>query len=142
NGLAYSAVEYLEALRWRGPALAAHLDAVGDIDVVIAPTSRSVAPTIVATDLGGMRGSDPGHHTLHAADELSWPAEPGGAGGAIEIGVADRDAAHWPSVWRRNVDRARPCISSCNQSSPADSGAPMTSADAYLARKSLMNALR
>ena len=54
NGLAYSAVEYLEALRWRGPALAAHLDALGDVDVVIAPTSRSVAPTIVATDLGGM----------------------------------------------------------------------------------------
>ena len=54
NGLAYSAVEYLEALRWRGPALAAHLDAIGDVDVVIAPTSRSVAPTIAATDLGGM----------------------------------------------------------------------------------------
>ena len=54
NGLAYSAVEYLEALRWRGPALAAHLDALGDLDVVIAPTSRSVAPTIVATDIGGM----------------------------------------------------------------------------------------
>ena len=54
NGLAYSAVEYLEALRWRGPALAAHLDALGDVDVVIAPASRSVAPTIVATDLGGM----------------------------------------------------------------------------------------
>src|SRR5262249_37478373 len=53
NGLAYSAVEYLEALRWRGPALAAHLDAIGDVDVVIAPASRSVAPTIVATDLGG-----------------------------------------------------------------------------------------
>ncbi|HKS65285.1 MAG TPA: amidase, partial [Xanthobacteraceae bacterium] len=29
NGLAYSAVEYLEALRWRGPALAAHLAAIG-----------------------------------------------------------------------------------------------------------------
>src|SRR5262249_53948281 len=53
NGLAYSAVQYLEALRWRGPALAAHLDAIGDIDVVIAPASRSVAPTIAATDLGG-----------------------------------------------------------------------------------------
>jgi aspartyl-tRNA(Asn)/glutamyl-tRNA(Gln) amidotransferase subunit A len=54
NGLAYSAVEYLKALRWRGPALAAHLDAIGDVDVVIAPASRSVAPTIVATDLGGV----------------------------------------------------------------------------------------
>jgi aspartyl-tRNA(Asn)/glutamyl-tRNA(Gln) amidotransferase subunit A len=54
NGLAYSAVEYLEALRWRGPALAAHLDAIGDVDVIIAPASRSVAPTIAATDPGGM----------------------------------------------------------------------------------------
>jgi aspartyl-tRNA(Asn)/glutamyl-tRNA(Gln) amidotransferase subunit A len=54
NGLAYSALEYLEALRWRGPALAAHLDAIGDVDVVIAPVSRSVAPTISATDLGGV----------------------------------------------------------------------------------------
>jgi aspartyl-tRNA(Asn)/glutamyl-tRNA(Gln) amidotransferase subunit A len=53
NGLAYSAVEYLEALRWRGPALGAHLDAIGDVDVIITPVSRSVAPTIEATDLGG-----------------------------------------------------------------------------------------
>jgi aspartyl-tRNA(Asn)/glutamyl-tRNA(Gln) amidotransferase subunit A len=53
NGLAYSAVEYLEALRWRGPALAAHVEAIGDVDVVIAPVSRAVAPTITATDLGG-----------------------------------------------------------------------------------------
>jgi aspartyl-tRNA(Asn)/glutamyl-tRNA(Gln) amidotransferase subunit A len=53
NGLAYSAIEYLEALRWRGPALAAHLDAIGDIDVILAPTSRSAAPRIDETDVGG-----------------------------------------------------------------------------------------
>jgi aspartyl-tRNA(Asn)/glutamyl-tRNA(Gln) amidotransferase subunit A len=53
NGLAYSAVEYLEALRWRGPALGAHLDAIGDVDVIITPVSRSVAPAIEATDLAG-----------------------------------------------------------------------------------------
>ena len=53
NGLAYSAVEYLEALRWRGPALAAHLDAIGDVDVIVAPASRAVAPAIAATDVGG-----------------------------------------------------------------------------------------
>ena len=53
NGLAYSAIEYLEALRWRGPALAAHLDALGEVDVVIAPASRLVAPTIEETDVGG-----------------------------------------------------------------------------------------
>ena len=53
NGLAYSAVEYLEALRWRGPALAAHLAAIGDIDVIVAPTSRGPAPTIAESDVGG-----------------------------------------------------------------------------------------
>lgn len=53
NGLAYGAVEYLEALRWRGPALAAHLDAIGDVDVVLAPASRAAAPTIADTDIGG-----------------------------------------------------------------------------------------
>jgi aspartyl-tRNA(Asn)/glutamyl-tRNA(Gln) amidotransferase subunit A len=52
NGLAYSALEYLEALRWRGPALAAHLDAIGNVDVIIAPASRSAAPTIESTDFG------------------------------------------------------------------------------------------
>jgi aspartyl-tRNA(Asn)/glutamyl-tRNA(Gln) amidotransferase subunit A len=52
NGLAYSAIEYLEALRWRAPALAAHLDALDDIDVVVAPASRLVAPTIEETDVG------------------------------------------------------------------------------------------
>lgn len=53
NGLAYSAIEYLEALRWRGPALAAHLDAIGDVDVVLAPAARAAAPTIEETDIGG-----------------------------------------------------------------------------------------
>src|ERR1700730_12300756 len=58
NGLASSALECREALRWRGPALAAHLDPIGDVDVVIAPVSRSVAPTISATDLGGVAGAE------------------------------------------------------------------------------------
>jgi aspartyl-tRNA(Asn)/glutamyl-tRNA(Gln) amidotransferase subunit A len=53
NGLAYSAIEYLEALRWRGPALQAHLDAIGDVDVIVAPASRSAAPRIDETDVGG-----------------------------------------------------------------------------------------
>ena len=54
NGLAYTAVEYLEALRWRGPALAAHLAAIG-VDAILAPASREAAPTIAATDVGGAR---------------------------------------------------------------------------------------
>jgi aspartyl-tRNA(Asn)/glutamyl-tRNA(Gln) amidotransferase subunit A len=53
NGLAYSAVEYLEALRWRGPSLAAHLSAINGIDVVVAPASPTAAPTIEETDMGG-----------------------------------------------------------------------------------------
>jgi aspartyl-tRNA(Asn)/glutamyl-tRNA(Gln) amidotransferase subunit A len=58
NGLAYSAVEYLEALRWRGPALAAHLAAIEGIDVVIAPASSAAAPTIDETDVGGDPGAE------------------------------------------------------------------------------------
>ena len=53
SGLAYSAVEYLEALRWRGPALAAHLEAIGDVDVIVAPAARAVAPKIADTDIAG-----------------------------------------------------------------------------------------
>jgi aspartyl-tRNA(Asn)/glutamyl-tRNA(Gln) amidotransferase subunit A len=53
NGLAYSAVEYLDALRWRAHALQAHLAAIGKCDVVLAPASRAVASTIAETDIGG-----------------------------------------------------------------------------------------
>ena len=53
NGLAYSAVEYLEALRWRAHALEAHLAAIGKCDAVLAPVSRAVAPTLAETDVGG-----------------------------------------------------------------------------------------
>ncbi len=58
NGLAYSGVEYLEALRWRGPALAAHLTAIGNADVILAPVSRMAAPTIDETDAGGGAGAE------------------------------------------------------------------------------------
>ncbi|HYS49321.1 MAG TPA: amidase family protein, partial [Xanthobacteraceae bacterium] len=51
NGLAFSGVQYLEALRWRGPALAAHLEAIGDVDVVVTPAARFAAPTIAETDV-------------------------------------------------------------------------------------------
>jgi aspartyl-tRNA(Asn)/glutamyl-tRNA(Gln) amidotransferase subunit A len=53
NGLAYSAVEYLETLRWRAHALEAHLAAIDKCDAVLAPVSRAVAPTIAETDVGG-----------------------------------------------------------------------------------------
>ena len=41
--VAISAITYLETMRWRGPALAAHQAATADVDAVIAPVSP-VAP--------------------------------------------------------------------------------------------------
>jgi len=58
NGAAYSGVEYLEALRWRGPALAAHLDAIGKCDAILVPAVRVAAPTIAETDVGGGPNAD------------------------------------------------------------------------------------
>ena len=52
NGLAVPAVSYLEAMRWRGPALAAHLAAVSGVDAVIAPVAPVAAPTIAESDVG------------------------------------------------------------------------------------------
>jgi aspartyl-tRNA(Asn)/glutamyl-tRNA(Gln) amidotransferase subunit A len=52
NGLAIPGVAYLEALRWRGQALAAHLAAVANVDAVIAPVSPVPAPTIAESDVG------------------------------------------------------------------------------------------
>lgn len=52
NGLAISGVSYLEAMRWRGPALAAHNAAVAGVDAVIAPVSPVAAPTIAESDVG------------------------------------------------------------------------------------------
>jgi aspartyl-tRNA(Asn)/glutamyl-tRNA(Gln) amidotransferase subunit A len=52
NGLAIPAVSYLEAMRWRGPALAAYLAAVEGTDAVIAPVAPMPAPTIAESDVG------------------------------------------------------------------------------------------
>jgi aspartyl-tRNA(Asn)/glutamyl-tRNA(Gln) amidotransferase subunit A len=52
NGLAITGVSYLEAMRWRGPALAAHLAAVAGIDAVLAPVAPVAAPTIAESDVG------------------------------------------------------------------------------------------
>jgi aspartyl-tRNA(Asn)/glutamyl-tRNA(Gln) amidotransferase subunit A len=52
NGLAIPGVSYLEALRWRGPALAAHIAATVDVDAVIAPVAPVAAPTIAESDIG------------------------------------------------------------------------------------------
>src|ERR1700694_46610 len=52
NGLAIPGVTYLEALRWRGPALAAHIAATADVDAVIAPVAPIAAPTLAESDVG------------------------------------------------------------------------------------------
>ena len=52
NGLAISGVSYLEAMRWRGPALAAHNAAVAGVDAMIAPVAPAAAPTIAESDVG------------------------------------------------------------------------------------------
>jgi aspartyl-tRNA(Asn)/glutamyl-tRNA(Gln) amidotransferase subunit A len=52
NGLAISGVSYLEAMRWRGPALAAHNAAVAGVDAVLAPVAPVAAPTIAESDVG------------------------------------------------------------------------------------------
>lgn len=52
NGVAIPAVTYLEAMRWRAPALAAHHAATAAVDAVIAPASPMPAPTIAESDVG------------------------------------------------------------------------------------------
>jgi aspartyl-tRNA(Asn)/glutamyl-tRNA(Gln) amidotransferase subunit A len=52
NGLAVPGVSYLEAMRWRGPALSAYLAAVVGVDAVIAPVAPVAAPTIAESDVG------------------------------------------------------------------------------------------
>jgi aspartyl-tRNA(Asn)/glutamyl-tRNA(Gln) amidotransferase subunit A len=52
NGLSISGVSYLEAMRWRGPALAAYLAAVAGTDAVLAPAAPIPAPTIAESDVG------------------------------------------------------------------------------------------
>jgi len=52
NGLAIPAMSYLEAMRWRGPALSAYLTAVAGTDAVIAPVAPMPAVTIAESDVG------------------------------------------------------------------------------------------
>jgi len=52
NGLAIPAVTYLEAMRWRGPALAAFLEAVAGTDAMLVPVAPIPAATIAESDVG------------------------------------------------------------------------------------------
>jgi len=58
NGLAIPAVSYLEAMRWRGPALAAYLAVVAGTDAVLAPVAPMPAPTIAESDVGNSDGAE------------------------------------------------------------------------------------
>ncbi len=58
NGLTIPGVLYLEAMRWRAPALAAHLAAVAGVDAVIAPVAPVPAPTIAESDVGNSPDAD------------------------------------------------------------------------------------
>jgi aspartyl-tRNA(Asn)/glutamyl-tRNA(Gln) amidotransferase subunit A len=58
NGLAIPGVLYLEALRWRGPALAAHVAATANVDAVLAPVAPVAAPSIAESDIGNAPGAE------------------------------------------------------------------------------------
>jgi aspartyl-tRNA(Asn)/glutamyl-tRNA(Gln) amidotransferase subunit A len=58
NGLAIPAVSYLEAMRWRGPALSAYLAAVTGTDAVIAPVAPMPAVTIAESDVGNSQNAE------------------------------------------------------------------------------------
>jgi aspartyl-tRNA(Asn)/glutamyl-tRNA(Gln) amidotransferase subunit A len=58
NGLAIPGVLYLETMRWRGQALAAHIAATGGVDAVLAPVAPVAAPTIAESDVGNGPGAE------------------------------------------------------------------------------------
>jgi aspartyl-tRNA(Asn)/glutamyl-tRNA(Gln) amidotransferase subunit A len=53
NGLALSAVDYIDAQRWRSEAVAGFLAAMNGADAVFAPVADRPAPTIDETDVAG-----------------------------------------------------------------------------------------
>src|ERR1700726_116562 len=64
NGLAIPGVAYLEAMRWRGPALAAYLAAIAGVDAVVAPVAPVAAPTIAESDVGNSPDAEAGIQRL------------------------------------------------------------------------------
>jgi aspartyl-tRNA(Asn)/glutamyl-tRNA(Gln) amidotransferase subunit A len=45
-------------MRWRGPALAAHIAATSGADVIVAPVAPVPAPTIAESDVGNGPGAE------------------------------------------------------------------------------------
>src|SRR5260221_14164419 len=60
NGLAIPGVLYLEVMRWRGPALSAHMAAISGVDAVLAPGAPVAAPTIAESDVGNSPNAEAG----------------------------------------------------------------------------------
>ena len=80
NGLAIPGVSYLETMRWRGPALAAHNAAVAGVDAVVAPVAPVAAPDHCRErrrQQSRRRSRDPAPDALHPPDQLSRPAVAG-----------------------------------------------------------------
>jgi len=53
TGLTYTAVQYIDAQRYRGPALREFLASIDKVDLVFLPTYDKPTPTIAETDVGG-----------------------------------------------------------------------------------------
>lgn len=53
NGLALSALDYIDSQRWRSEATAAFIKAMAGADAVLAPVADRPAPTIEETDVAG-----------------------------------------------------------------------------------------
>ena len=110
NGLAIPGVLYLETMRWRGQALAAHNAATSGVDAVLAPVAPLAAPTIAESDVGNgpdAAGVAPARDALHPADQLSRPAVAGDSRRLHAEGPAGRHAADRPLVRRSNAAHHR-----------------------------------
>jgi aspartyl-tRNA(Asn)/glutamyl-tRNA(Gln) amidotransferase subunit A len=94
NGLVMPAVSYLETMRWRASALAAHNAAVAGVDAVVAPVAPVAAPTIAESDVGNSPDAEAVIQRLtrftRAVNYLGLPAlaiPAGSTRGGLPIGV-------------------------------------------------------
>ena len=70
NGLGYTAVEYVEAMRFRSFALGEHLAATRGCDAILVPTCPMPAPTIEETDIRG------GSNAEQVIQRITWFTRP------------------------------------------------------------------
>ena len=99
NGLAIPGVSYLEAMRWRGPALAAYLAAVTGTDAVMAPVAPMPAVTIAESDVGNSLNAEAVIQRItqvHPPDQLSRPAVAFDSCGLHQKRLAGRHAIDRP----------------------------------------------